>query len=64
MAKTKGAGRESLPPLPYPAAQILTVRARRRYYALTDAGRERLTQDCAVWQETRRLIDQLLEEKA
>ena len=27
--------------------------ARRRYYALTDAGRERLTQDCAVWQETR-----------
>ena len=38
--------------------------ARRRYYALTDAGRERLTQDCAVWQETRRLIDQLLEEKA
>ncbi len=38
--------------------------ARRRYYALTDAGRERLTRDCAVWQETRRLIDQLLEEKA
>ena len=38
--------------------------ARRRYYALTDVGRERLTQDCAVWQETRRLIDQLLEEKA
>lgn len=32
MAKTKVAGRESLPPLPYPAAQILTVRARRRYY--------------------------------
>lgn len=36
--------------------------ARRRYYALTDTGREKLQQDCAAWQETKQLIDQLLEE--
>lgn len=35
--------------------------ARRRYYSLTDAGRERLCQDCEAWKETRLLIDQLLE---
>ena len=36
--------------------------ARRRYYSLTQAGRERLIQDCETWKQTRSLIDQLLEE--
>ena len=36
--------------------------ARRRYYALTNEGREKLLQDCEAWQETNRLIDRLLEE--
>lgn len=36
--------------------------ARRRYYSLTPAGFERLRQDCVAWQETKLLIDQLLEE--
>ena len=36
--------------------------ARRRYYALTNEGREKLLQDCEAWQETKRLIDRLLEE--
>ena len=36
--------------------------ARRRYYAITDQGLEKLRQDCAAWQETRHLIDLLLEE--
>ena len=36
--------------------------ARRRYYALTQQGREKLLQDCEAWQETKRLIDRLLEE--
>ncbi|MBP3637188.1 MAG: helix-turn-helix transcriptional regulator [Clostridia bacterium] len=36
--------------------------ARRRYYSLTPQGHERLRQDCAAWQETKLLIDQLLEE--
>ena len=36
--------------------------ARRRDYALTSQGREKLLQDCEAWQETKRLIDRLLEE--
>ncbi len=36
--------------------------ARRRYYSLTPQGHERLRQDCIAWQETKLLIDQLLEE--
>ena len=36
--------------------------ARRRYYAITPSGLDKLKQDCAAWLETRRLIDQLLEE--
>ena len=36
--------------------------ARRRYYSLTDLGKEKLRLDCQAWQETRLLIDQLLEE--
>lgn len=35
--------------------------ARRRYYALTDDGLEKLLQDCETWQETKLLIDKLLE---
>lgn len=34
--------------------------ARRRYYAITEAGRERLNQERDTWLETRRLIDRLL----
>ena len=36
--------------------------ARRRYYAQTSQGREKQLQDCEAWQETKRLIDRLLEE--
>lgn len=36
--------------------------ARRRYYALTQAGRERLERDRAQWRETRALLDRLLED--
>lgn len=39
-----------------------TTGARRRYYAITDDGRARLADDCAAWQETRKLIDELLME--
>lgn len=35
--------------------------ARRRYYAITDSGLEKLMADCAAWQETRGLLDKLLE---
>lgn len=35
--------------------------ARRRYYAITDAGREKLRQDCEAWLETKHQIDMLLE---
>lgn len=34
--------------------------ARRRYYALTPAGRERLAQEQRAWEETRELLDLLL----
>lgn len=36
--------------------------ARRRYYAITEAGIDKLSGDRLAWQETRTLIDQLLEE--
>ena len=36
--------------------------ARRRYYALTQAGRERLARDRAQWRETRALLNRLLED--
>ncbi len=36
--------------------------ARRRYYAITEEGRQRLTQDRETWQKTRKLIDTLLME--
>ena len=35
--------------------------ARRRYYAITQVGREKLISDVALWQETKAQIDQLLE---
>lgn len=35
--------------------------ARRRYYAITDAGREKLAQEISTWRETKTQIDQLLE---
>lgn len=35
--------------------------ARRRYYAITDAGLDKLCQDCDAWRQARKLIDQLLE---
>ena len=36
--------------------------ARRRYYAITEAGFEKLAQDCAAWEETRIMMDRLLKE--
>lgn len=38
-----------------------TIGARRRYYAITDSGLEKLLADQQAWQETRYLIDKLLE---
>ena len=35
--------------------------ARRRYYAITEAGQEKLRGDVATWRETKAQIDQLLE---
>ena len=37
--------------------------ARRRYYAITDAGREKLRTDRAAWMETKDQIDLLLMEE-
>ncbi len=37
--------------------------ARRRYYAITDAGREKLAADQAAWKETKAQIDLLLMEE-
>ena len=34
--------------------------ARRRYYRLTDQGRERLSSDQEAWRETKRVLDTLL----
>ncbi len=34
--------------------------ARRRYYSLTDPGREKLADDKEAWEETRKVIDTLL----
>ncbi len=35
--------------------------ARRRYYSLTEPGRQKLTEDLAAWAQTRRVMDTLLE---
>lgn len=34
--------------------------ARRRYYSITDAGRETWERNCREWQETRALLDALI----
>ena len=39
-----------------------TTGARRRYYAITEAGLEKLCQDCAAWEETKCMMDRLLKE--
>lgn len=39
-----------------------TTGARRRYYAITEAGLEKLTQDCTAWEETKTMMDRLLKE--
>ena len=35
--------------------------ARRRYYAVSDAGRDRLKQERETWEQTKRLIDRLIQ---
>ena len=37
--------------------------ARRRYYSLTDEGKEKLKADVETWENTRALIDLLLKEE-
>ena len=39
-----------------------TTGARRRYYAITEAGLEKLNQDCAAWEETKIMMDRLRKE--
>ena len=39
-----------------------TTGARRRYYAITEAGLQKLNQDCAAWEETKTMMDRLLKE--
>ena len=39
-----------------------TTGARRRYYAITETGLEKLNQDCAAWEETKTMMDRLLKE--
>ena len=34
--------------------------ARRRYYSLTAPGREKLADEAAAWEETRRVMDRLI----
>lgn len=38
--------------------------ARRRYYAITAEGEEKLRQDCQYWEETKTMLDYLLKEDA
>jgi len=38
-----------------------TTGARRRYYSITPEGRQKLEKDRAMWQETRELLNILLE---
>ena len=37
-----------------------TTGARRRYYSLTGPGKDKLAEDTAAWEETRRVMDTLL----
>ena len=41
-----------------------TTGARRRYYAITEAGLAKLQNDCAAWEETKLMMDRLLKEDA
>lgn len=34
--------------------------ARRRYYAITELGRQKWEENCREWEETRKLIDSLI----
>ena len=34
--------------------------ARRRYYSLTEPGREKLADEKTAWEETRRVMDRLI----
>ena len=36
----------------------------RRYYAITDAGREKLAQDCAAWLESKKELEKLKKQAA
>ena len=38
-----------------------TIGARRRYYSLTEEGKKKLKTETETWQETRNVINQLLE---
>ena len=38
--------------------------ARRRYYAITEEGKQKLDQDCLNWEETKTMLDCLLKEDA
>jgi DNA-binding PadR family transcriptional regulator len=40
-----------------------TVGARRRYYSLTNEGKNRLNEEVAAWHETREVLNKLLEEE-
>ena len=37
-----------------------TTGARRRYYSLTEPGREKLAEDKSAWEETRSVMDKLI----
>ena len=37
------------------------IGARRRYYSLTDEGRNKLTEETKAWRETRNVLNKLLE---
>ena len=40
-----------------------TTGARRRYYSLTGAGREKLAEESSAWEETRRVMDNLITDR-
>lgn len=39
------------------------IGARRRYYSLTEEGRKKLGEEVEAWNETREVLDRLLEEE-
>ena len=40
-----------------------TIGARRRYYSLTEEGKNRLAEELKAWHETREVLNRLLEEE-